>query len=69
MHCRSWKINQHVKIKFWKSLNHTDLSTLGIGGQKVDHLDSCDQNLLFHTHVCKLWGLSMDGSSPKDKTL
>lgn len=46
---------------------HTNLATLGIGGQQVYNLDSCDQNLLFDTHVCEFWCLSMDGGSPEEQ--
>lgn len=46
---------------------HTNLATLGIGGQQVYDLDSCDQNLLLDTHVCEFWGLGMDWSSPEEQ--
>lgn len=45
----------------------TNLSTLGIGGQQINHFDSRDQDLLLHTHVRELWGLSVDRSRPGGK--
>lgn len=48
--------------------SHTNLATLGIGGQKVHDLDSRDQNLLLDTHFNKCWGLSVDGGSPEEQS-
>lgn len=45
-------------------LTLTNLSTLGIGGQQVHHLNTSHQNLLLHTHVSKFRSLSMDWGSP-----
>ena len=42
----------------------TDLASLGVGGEQVHHLDARHQDLLLHTHVHELWGLSVDGGSP-----
>ena len=45
----------------------TNLSTLGIGGQQVDHLDSSNQDFLLHTHVCELGCLSVDWGSAAEE--
>lgn len=42
----------------------TNLSTLGIGGQQVHHLNTSHQNLLLYTHVSKFRSFSMDCGSP-----
>ena len=41
----------------------TDLSSLGVRSQQVDHLDASHKDLLLDTHVLELWSLGMDGSS------
>lgn len=50
-------------------LQHTDFASLGIGSQQIYHLDASYQDLLLHTHVSELWGLSVDGGSPKNTNI
>lgn len=51
------------QVYFQKMLTLTNLSTLGIGGQQVHHLNTSYQNLLFYTHVGKFRSLSVDWGS------
>merc|ERR1739848_913929 len=39
----------------------TNLASLCVRGQQVDHLDASDENLLLHAHLLKGGRLSMDG--------
>merc|ERR1712141_970685 len=43
------------------STKQTNLASLGIGSQQIDHLDTSDQNLLLDTHLVKLGSLGVDG--------
>ena len=47
----------------------TDLAPLGVGSQQIHNLDASHQDLLLHTHVCELWGLSVDRGGPAGQTL
>ena len=39
----------------------TDLASLGVGGEQVDHLDAGDQDLLRDAHVDEVRRLGVDG--------
>merc|ERR1719468_58898 len=40
----------------------TNLTTLGVGGEEVDNLDTSDQDLLLDAHLGELGSLSVDGA-------
>ena len=42
------------------STEQTNLASLGVGGEQVDHLDAGDEDLLLHTHLVELGSLSVD---------
>ena len=44
----------------------TNLASLGIGGEQVDHLDASHQDLLLHAHLAELGRLSVDGLAKKE---
>ncbi len=40
-----------------------DLASLGVGGQQVDNLDACDQDLLLDAHLLELGSLGVNGGA------
>ena len=38
----------------------TNLSSLGVGGQQVNNLDTSNQNLLLHAHLAELYNYKVE---------
>ena len=47
-------------IEMGQSFLLTNLASLGIGGEQVDHLDASHQDLLLHAHLAELGRLRVD---------
>merc|ERR1719283_100651 len=39
----------------------TNLSSLGVGGEQIDNLDTSDENLLFDAHLLEGWSFGVNG--------
>merc|ERR1719225_1282077 len=55
------QLHDQDSLAHTSSTEETNLTSLGVGSQQVDNLDTSDQDLLLDTHLVELGSLSVDG--------
>merc|ERR1712191_20878 len=55
--------NQH-SLSDTSTTEETNFASLGVGGEKIDDLNSSDKNILRHVHFNELWSFSVKRAQP-----